>query len=91
MNKKLAECVNLIDGLNSVELNTIISEVKRRRRILAERATTNLRVGQNVKVNHKSAYGRVFIIEKINVKNVVLKEKGIVGGIRCSAALVEAL
>lgn len=91
MNKKLAECVNLIDGLNSVELNTIISEVKRRRRILAERATTNLRVGQNVKVNHKSAYGRVFIIEKINVKNVVLKENGIGGAIRCSAALVEAL
>jgi hypothetical protein len=33
----------------------------------------------------------VFIIEKINVKNVVLKENGIGGAIRCSAALVEAL
>jgi len=54
----------------------IVTQIKYRRSIELNRAKSQLYVGANCKVNHPKAYGKTFIVQKINPKNVICIETG---------------
>jgi hypothetical protein len=56
--------------------SAIVSQINYRRSIELNRAKSQLYVGANCKVNHPRAYGKTFIVQKINPKNVICVENG---------------
>jgi len=54
----------------------IVSQIRYRKSMDMQRAKSRLYVGANCKVNHPKAYGKTFIIQKINPKNVICAEAG---------------
>jgi dsDNA-specific endonuclease/ATPase MutS2 len=48
-------------------------------------------VGDKVKINHKSANGKEWLIEKIMTKNIRVSEIGGIGMVRVSPSLLEKL
>jgi len=56
--------------------SAIVSQINYRKSMELHRAKAQLFVGANCKVNHPKAYGKTFIIQKINPKNVICQEVG---------------
>jgi hypothetical protein len=56
--------------------SAIVNQINYRRSSELHRAKSALYVGANCKVNHPKAYGKTFIVQKINPKNVICAEVG---------------
>jgi hypothetical protein len=56
--------------------SAIVGQINYRKSMDMQRAKSQLYVGANCKVNHPKAYGKTFIVQKINPKNVICTEAG---------------
>jgi len=56
--------------------SAIVNQLNYRKSVQLQQAKSQLYVGANCKVNHPKAYGKTFIVQKINPKNVICHEVG---------------
>lgn len=54
--------------------SAIVNQINYRTSTERHRAKSNLYVGALCKVDHPKAYGKTFLIEKINPKNIICRE-----------------
>ncbi len=87
----LNEVLAFIKNADSNEINSIIDQINIRRSELRFSQKLEFTVGDTVKINHKSAIGKQFRIEKIMTKNIRVKEIGGNSLIRVSPSLLEKL
>jgi hypothetical protein len=57
--------------------NAIVNQINYRKSVELQRAKSKLYPGARVKTNRQgNAYGKIFIVEKVNIKNVICREEG---------------
>ncbi len=79
MKSNMQDLIEAVSELSSEELKSLNSVIVSRLRSISETkniiAKSRIVVGGKYKVNHPKAFGKVFIVEKINPKKVVCIEQ----------------
>lgn len=80
MDNYTKEFISQIGTMSTEDLrkvhSAIVGQINYRKHIELQRAKNQLYIGANCKVNHPKAYGKTFIVQKINPKNVICQEVG---------------
>jgi len=64
-----------IDELRKLN-EDVIDVIKWKRSLIAKEMGNKISIGNRIKIDNKNYLGRVFIVQKINKKNLVGKEEG---------------